>query len=49
MVLAVQRWVNNTYRGRNGYNIIKEDGKTGWSTVYALTRALQIELGIPIP
>ncbi|SDZ11225.1 Peptidoglycan-binding (PGRP) domain of peptidoglycan hydrolases-containing protein [Evansella caseinilytica] len=46
MVLAVQQWVNQTYRHVNGYQVIEENGKTGWSTVYALTRALQHELGI---
>ncbi|RBP86543.1 peptidoglycan hydrolase-like protein with peptidoglycan-binding domain [Cytobacillus firmus] len=49
MVLMVQEWVNSTYGGRNGYVPAPENGKTGWSTVYALTRALQIELGIGTP
>lgn len=49
MVLRVQQWVNATYSGRYGYNPAPENGKTGWSTMYALTRALQIELGISQP
>ncbi|ESU34091.1 hypothetical protein G3A_02915 [Bacillus sp. 17376] len=49
MVLMVQEWVNDTYGGRSGYQPAPEKGKTGWSTVYALTRALQIELGIGTP
>lgn len=49
MVLTVQKWVNKTYSGRVGYETISENGKTGWSTMYALTRALQIELGIATP
>lgn len=48
-VLTVQQWVNSTYGGRYGYVPAPENGKTGWSTVYALTRALQIELGISQP
>lgn len=45
-VLAVQRWVNATYRAVAGYNVIVEDGVTGWQTMYALTRGLQHELGL---
>ncbi|HEV7963787.1 MAG TPA: glycoside hydrolase domain-containing protein [Actinoplanes sp.] len=45
-VLAAQKWVNATYRGVVGYNVIAEDGIAGWQTMYALTRALQHELGI---
>ncbi len=45
-VLAVQEWVNETYRGKTGYTEIQENGKTGWPTIYALLHALQIELGI---
>ncbi|WP_347835842.1 glycoside hydrolase domain-containing protein [Gracilibacillus sp. JCM 18860] len=48
-VLEVQLWVNTTYEGKYGFNSAPENGKTGWSTVYALTRALQIELGISQP
>ncbi|WP_245177096.1 glycoside hydrolase domain-containing protein [Geodermatophilus sp. DF01_2] len=46
MVLAAQQWVNRTYSGRVGYVACPENGKTGWSTMYSLTRALQLELGI---
>ncbi len=49
MVLLVQRWVNTTYKGKSGFNAAPESGRTGWSTMYALTRALQIELGISTP
>jgi hypothetical protein len=45
-VLEAQRWVNATYGTVPGYVRAPEDGKTGWSTMYALTRALQHELGI---
>jgi peptidoglycan hydrolase-like protein with peptidoglycan-binding domain len=45
-VLAAQQWVNATYTGVPGYNRIAEDGSAGWQTMYALTRALQHELGI---
>lgn len=46
MVLQTQQYLNAMYRGNAGYNIVAEDGVTGWSTIYALTRALQIELGL---
>lgn len=46
LVLSAQKWLNNTYGSDSRYNIIPENGKTGWTTIYALTRALQIELGI---
>lgn len=54
MVLLVQEWLNDTYTGRTGYNPLNlEDehikGRTGWTTMYALTRALQIELNIATP
>lgn len=45
-VLAVQQWVNATYAAVTGYNVIAEDGSAGRQTMYALTRALQHELGI---
>lgn len=45
-VLNVQKWLNETYGNDSRYNIIPENGKTGWTTIYALTRALQIRLGI---
>ncbi|KOU53169.1 glycoside hydrolase domain-containing protein [Streptomyces sp. WM6378] len=46
MVLKAQKWVNSTYKGRSGYNACPENGRTGWSTMFSLTRALQIELGL---
>lgn len=46
MVLKTQQWLNQTYNGRTGYVSVNETGNTGWSTIYALRRALQIELGI---
>ncbi|XJZ27540.1 glycoside hydrolase domain-containing protein [Bacillota bacterium Lsc_1132] len=49
MVLQTQQWLNRTYTGRTGYNPVTENGKTGWETMYGLTRALQIELGIATP
>ncbi|WP_439662372.1 glycoside hydrolase domain-containing protein [Lentzea sp. HUAS TT2] len=45
-VLEAQKWVNATYGSRGGYERCPENGKTGWTTMYSLTRALQIELGI---
>lgn len=45
-VLNVQKWVNENYKGKTGYTEIPENGKTGWTTIYALLHALQIELGI---
>lgn len=49
MVLQAQKWVNATYGSKAGYNKCTEDGSTGWQTIYSLTRALQIELGITSP
>ena len=48
MVRATQIWLNRTYGDDTRFNIIPENvyGRTGWTTIYALTRALQIELGI---
>lgn len=45
-VLATQNWLNGTYGMRAGFNRVTADGTTGWQTVNALVRALQIELGI---
>ncbi|MET7040678.1 hypothetical protein WBZ18_14705 [Clostridium botulinum] len=44
MVLETQKWLNKTYQGR--IPALTEDGITGWSTIQALTRALQLELGL---
>lgn len=49
MVLKTQEWLNKTYSGKHGYNKVKENGKPSWETIYGLTRALQIELGIAEP
>jgi len=46
MVLQVQQWVNAVYGGRSGFVPAPETGNTGWSTMYSLTRALQLELGL---
>lgn len=46
MVLKAQKWVNETYGGNPQFEKVNETGKTGWSTMFALTKALQIELGI---
>lgn len=45
-VYRTQAWLNEQYGGDSRYKIIEKTGKTGWTTIYALTRALQIELGI---
>ncbi|MEV5880764.1 glycoside hydrolase domain-containing protein [Streptomyces sp. NPDC052101] len=45
-VLAAQKWVNATYAAVPGYVRCPEDGRTGWSTMFSLTMALQAELGI---
>ena len=45
-VLEAQKWVNSTYGGVSGYVRCPEDGRTGWSTMYALVMGLQHELGI---
>jgi peptidoglycan hydrolase-like protein with peptidoglycan-binding domain len=48
MVLRAQRFINSTYNNgaKLGIAKLEESGRTGWSTMYALTRALQYELGI---
>lgn len=46
MVLKTQTYLNAMYGHDARYNLVPEDGITGWATIYALTRALQIELGI---
>lgn len=45
-VLASQIWVNSTYSTVPGFVPAPTSGKTGWDTMFALTRALQHELGI---
>ena len=44
MVKRTQVYLNAMYGGNSGYEVIPENGITGWTTIYALTRALQIEL-----
>lgn len=51
LVQAAQDWVNATYGNVAGFEKAPQPGsanygKTGWSTIYPLTRALQYELGI---
>ncbi len=51
MVYVTQTWLNRTYGNDSRFERIPvEDenvkGRTGWTTIYALTRAFQIELGI---
>ncbi|HEX5198934.1 glycoside hydrolase domain-containing protein [Paractinoplanes rhizophilus] len=46
MVRRAQLFINTTYEGVPGIPQLDVDGKTGWATMYALTRALQHELGI---
>ncbi|MGW1718867.1 glycoside hydrolase domain-containing protein [Streptomyces sp. NPDC002156] len=45
MVLQAQKFVNKVYGARIGMTV-EENGRTGWPVMYALTRALQWELGI---
>lgn len=45
-VQAAQLWLNDTFDGEPGYVSAPTTGVTGWPTMYSLTRALQIELGI---
>nr|WP_202534789.1 glycoside hydrolase domain-containing protein [Streptomyces sp. SID3212] len=48
MVSLAQRFVNTTYSNgaKLGISKLSEDGVPGWNTMYALTRALQYEMGI---
>lgn len=46
MVYLTQKWLNQEYGDVPGFGSVPENGKTGWDTIYGLTRALQIELGI---
>ncbi|KUO18580.1 hypothetical protein AQJ91_24230 [Streptomyces dysideae] len=45
MVLRAQKFINSVYSSRIGMTV-EENGRTGWPVMYALTRALQWELGI---
>lgn len=49
MVLATQQWLNKEYKGKPGWVEIPETGVTGWTTVYALLHAFQIESGSSAP
>lgn len=48
LVLRAQRFVNTQYNDGAvlGITKLEENGRTGWSVMYALTRALQYEMGI---
>lgn len=46
MVRKAQQFINGVYGGKLGIDRLPETGETGWSTMFALTRALQYELGI---
>lgn len=46
MVYLTQKWLNQEYGDVPGFGTVPENGKTGWDTIYGLTRALQHELGI---
>ena len=46
MVYLTQKWLNQEYGDVPGFGSVPENGKTGWDTIYGLTRALQHELGI---
>ncbi|MFC8591232.1 glycoside hydrolase domain-containing protein [Streptomyces atroolivaceus] len=48
MVQRAQRFINTTYNNGATLGIAKldENGQTGWPVMYALTRALQYEMGI---
>ncbi len=45
-VLKAQKWLNSKYRGVVGFDVVPEDGRTGWPTIFGLIRGLQNELGI---
>jgi len=46
MVRKAQQFINGVYGGEPGIDRLPETGETGWSTMFALTRALPYELGI---
>ena len=49
MIQKTQEWLNGTYGSDSRFNVINPvDGLTGWTTINALIRALQIELGITV-
>ncbi|MFJ8277710.1 glycoside hydrolase domain-containing protein [Streptomyces griseoviridis] len=46
MVVRAQRFINTTYPNMLGIPPLEENGRTSWTVMYALTRALQLEIGI---
>lgn len=46
MVYLTQKWLNQEYGDVAGFDSVPLNGKTGWDTIWGLTRALQHELGI---
>ncbi|MEU5285597.1 DUF1906 domain-containing protein [Streptomyces sp. CA-278952] len=50
MVIRAQRFINVTYGNGATLGIpkLEENGRTGWVVMYALTRALQYEMGISV-
>lgn len=48
-IAMMQEWLDDTYGGRFGYTPTPGDGRTGWPTMYSMTRAMQLELGISQP
>ncbi|KPH99574.1 protein of unknown function DUF1906 [Actinobacteria bacterium OK074] len=46
MVLRAQQFINSTYGDVSGITKVEETGVVDWPTLFALTRALQYELGI---
>ncbi|MBE5936259.1 MAG: DUF1906 domain-containing protein [Lachnospiraceae bacterium] len=47
-VLEGQKWLNKTYKGKEGYVVIAEDGIAGRGTTKALIRAIQIQLKVDV-
>ncbi|GAA1777814.1 glycoside hydrolase domain-containing protein [Leucobacter iarius] len=45
-VTSTQNWLNANYTHVSEWEPVAVTGKTGWPTMYALTRALQHELGL---
>ena len=46
LVLRAQRFFNTTYSGYAGMPKLEENGRASWAVMYALTRALQLEIGV---
>ena len=47
-VRDAQKWLNSTFKDKNGWVTIEEDGVAGYNTMVAFVRALQIELEITV-